>query len=326
MTAGPGAIVCRASLFPYGNNPMSPMKATLCGLCAILIWSMLIALMRSVTEAFGATLGAALVYSLGSFLLFLKLGLPAGTPSKPYLFVGGFFFVAYELLFSQSIGLAHDSRQTLEVGLVNYLWPCLIVVFSLIILKQKARLYLYPGLLLSFSGIVWCVSGGTFDLPLFMAHVSSNPVPYLLAFIAAVFWGLYCNVAKLFPQPSTLVHLFFLIIAVVLWLRWFISGESLPSVPPRAFLNVLLTAVSFASSYALWEVGIQKGNILFLATVSYFTPIFSTLFSCVWLSVLPAPSFWYGVGMVGLGSLLSWLATHDTADASPRNAQQPRDD
>ena len=130
---------------------MSSIRATLCGLCAILIWSMLIALMRSVTEVFGATLGAALVYSLGALLLFLKQGIPdLKTLSKPYLFIGGFFFVAYELLFSQSIGLAHDSQQTLEVGLVNYLWPCLIVLFSLIILKQKARFYLYPGLLFSF--------------------------------------------------------------------------------------------------------------------------------------------------------------------------------
>lgn len=289
---------------------MSSIRATLCGLCAILIWSMLIALMRSVTEVFGATLGAALVYSLGALLLFLRQGIPdLKTLSKPYLFIGGFFFVAYELLFSQSIGLAHDSQQTLEVGLVNYLWPCLIVLFSLIILKQKARFYLYPGLLFSFSGIVWCVSGGAFDLALFMEHVSSNPIPYLLAFIAAIFWGLYCNVARLFTQSSNIVHIFFLVIAIVLWLRSFVSGEPFPSVPPQAFLNVLITAICFGSSYTLWEVGIQHGNILFLATVSYFTPIFSTLFTCLWLSVLPVPSFWFGVGMVGLGSVLSWLAT-----------------
>ena len=72
---------------------MSSIRATLCGLCAILIWSMLIALMRSVTEVFGATLGAALVYSLGALLLFLKQGIPdLKTLSKPYLFIGGFFF------------------------------------------------------------------------------------------------------------------------------------------------------------------------------------------------------------------------------------------
>ena len=51
---------------------------------------MLIALMRSVTEVFGATLGAALVYSLGALLLFLKQGIPdLKTLSKPYLFIGG---------------------------------------------------------------------------------------------------------------------------------------------------------------------------------------------------------------------------------------------
>ena len=58
---------------------------------------------RSVTEALGATLGTASVYSLGALLLFLKQGIPdLKTLSKPYPFIGGFFFVAYELLFSQS--------------------------------------------------------------------------------------------------------------------------------------------------------------------------------------------------------------------------------
>ena len=85
---------------------MSSIKANLCGFCAILIWSMLIAHLekkqrnRSLRRN---SPGAASVYSLGALLLFLKQGIPdLKTLSKPYLFIGGFFFVAYELLFSQS--------------------------------------------------------------------------------------------------------------------------------------------------------------------------------------------------------------------------------
>lgn len=165
------------------------------------------------------------------------------------------------------------------------------MLFSLIILKQKARFYLYPGLLFSFSGIVWCVSGGAFDLALFMEHVSSNPIPYLLAFIAAIFLGLYCNVVRLFTQSSKIVHISFLTIATTLWIRCLIAEEPFPSVPLIEYLNVLITAICFASSYALWEEGPERkphtvrDGILFhhpsfpFCSVAYGSPYFQCLLS-----------------------------------------------
>ncbi len=46
-----------------------------------------------------------------------------------------------------------------------------------------------------------------------------------------------------------------------------------------------------------------------LATLSYFTPIFSALFSSLILGVTLSNSFWQGVVMVTVGSLLCWLVT-----------------
>lgn len=73
--------------------------------------------------------------------------------------------------------------------------------------------------------------------------------------------------------------------------------------------TLLLTGVVMGSGYALWNVAILRGNMLLLATLSYFTPVISTLFSSLILGVVLGLSFWQGVVMVTLGSLICWWVT-----------------
>ncbi|MOA50751.1 Aromatic amino acid exporter YddG [compost metagenome] len=70
-----------------------------------------------------------------------------------------------------------------------------------------------------------------------------------------------------------------------------------------------MTGGAMAAGYALWNVGILKGNLTLLATASYFTPVLSTFFAALWLSTRLTASFWQGVAMVTAGSLLCWVAT-----------------
>jgi hypothetical protein len=37
----------------------------------------------------------------------------------------------------------------------------------------------------------------------------------------------------------------------------------------------------------LWDVAMRKGNLLLVAAMSYFTPLFSTMLSCANLKVSP---------------------------------------
>ena len=58
------------------------------------------------------------------------------------------------ICFCASMYLCQDQRQTVEVGMVNYLWPSLVIIFSIIINGQKARWWIVPGLLVSMCGIM----------------------------------------------------------------------------------------------------------------------------------------------------------------------------
>lgn len=88
-------------------------------------------LVRLVSESFGATLGSALIYTVGGMLLLIVRRLkPISQVPRKYLVAGGLMFIAYEASISLSIGLATTNAQSVEVSLVNYLWPTLLVLMT----------------------------------------------------------------------------------------------------------------------------------------------------------------------------------------------------
>lgn len=64
-------------------------------------------LVRLVSESFGATLGSALIYTVGGMLLLIvRRPKPINQAPRKYLVAGGLMFIAYEASISLSIGLA----------------------------------------------------------------------------------------------------------------------------------------------------------------------------------------------------------------------------
>lgn len=290
---------------------MTPQRATLTGLLAIVLWSTSVGLIRSLTEALGPIGGAAMIYSTSTLCLLAFYGFPRiKTLPRIYLFAGGAMFVCYEIFLSLSIGLADSRMQAIEIGMINYLWPSLTILFSLFINQQKSRFLLWPGLALALGGIVWIMKGESDWTPeLLWNNVLANPLAYSLAFSAALTWALYCNITKRYGQRKSGVSLFFLITALILWTQYSFSGESAISLTLPSSLQLLFMGASTALAYSAWNAGIQHGNLTLLATASYFTPVLSTLLAALWLNITPAMSFWQGVAMVTAGSLLCWYAT-----------------
>lgn len=292
---------------------MKSSKANLYGFSAILMWSTLIALVRSVSVAFGVAGGTALIFTAGAIVLFLRQGIPRVKSMHPiYVWGCGSAFVLYELLMSQSIGLAKSSQQTLEVGMLNYLWPCAIVVISFWLNKEKLRWWVWLGIAMSLTGIFLCLtSNSDVDLGGLISNIKDSPLPYGMAFTAAILWGFYCNLSRRYGEGENAVPIFFLVIALALWARFFITGSILILPDWKAWAELAYIGVLFAISYSFWETGIQKGNMLLLAFLSYFTPVFSMLFICLWLKVVPATGFWIGVASVVAGSLVCWTASRN---------------
>ncbi|OJU54140.1 MAG: hypothetical protein BGN93_13510, partial [Acinetobacter sp. 39-4] len=205
---------------------MNAKKATLIGLVAILLWSLIVALIKDVSSHFGAVGGAALIYTLASIFLFFSVGWTSlKSFPKNYLIWGSILFVAYEICLSLSIGYSSNNRQAIEVGMVNYLWPTFTMVAAIIFNQQKANFLIIPGFIISILGICWVLGGEQgLDLSGMLHNIQNNPLSYGLAFIGTLLWAAYCTLTARIAQGTNGITLFFTLVSVVLWIKYALMG------------------------------------------------------------------------------------------------------
>lgn len=293
---------------------MNKKRATLIGLIAIVLWSTMVGLIRAVSEGLGAVGGAAMIYTLSGILLMLTVGFPdIRRFPRGYLLAGSILFVCYELCLALSLGYAGTRQQAIEVGMVNYLWPSMTILFAILFNGQKTTFWVVPGLLLAIAGVCWVLGGEQgINLHDIRQNVLSSPLSYSLAFIGAFIWAAYCTVTRKYAKGSNGITLFILLTAATLWVKFLLSDH-----PPMQFsvpvvIKLALTAIALGFGYAAWNTGILHGHVAVLAAASYFTPVLSSALAAVVLNAPLSFSFWQGAFMVCAGSLLCWWATRDT--------------
>ena len=286
-------------------------KATAAGLGALLIWSASVALMRGVSENMGLLTGPALASLIGGVLALAWTRLRGQSvramfrlPPK-YLWGCGFLFVACNVSLYLAIGACTDRPQTLVVALVNYLWPVLTVALSVPILGRRAKAWLPAACLVAVAGTAVALLGGEHLDPGFWA-TGRGLFILVMGLVAAVSWGLYSNLARLWGDPDRgAVPLFALATAAALGLLLLLRPET-PRWSVRAVLEVATLGVaSLMAAYALWDLGMRRGDHAFLGVCSYFVPVASTLVSAVYLGVRPGWHVLAGCALVTAGALLS---------------------
>lgn len=304
---------------PERGNAYSPLKGhaiahsgTVIGLLAIVLWGFMAGLVRLVSESFGATLGSALIYTVGGILLLIvRKPTPIRRAPRKYLIICGIMFVAYEASISLSIGLASTAAQSVEVSLVNYLWPTLLVLMTAAVSHKRGAVWkALPGAIVATIGVAMAVGGESLNVHEALRNISSNPLPYALAFAGAFIWAIYATVTPKMSDGYDGTTIFFCCVAVVLWLIHFTSGEGLPATAPGigGYVALAACAASIAGGYACWGYGMLHGSMETLAIGSYATPLFSTASSTVLLGVALGASFWIGVALVVGGTLVNvWL-------------------
>jgi drug/metabolite transporter (DMT)-like permease len=289
------------------------------GLAAIVLWSTTFGVARSLSERIGPLTAGACVYLLGGVLHLLWLarqGTPArlirGLPQR-YVWGCGFLFVFYTVVMYIAIGSAADRRQVLEIGLINYLWPAATIGLSLMVLHKRAGLLLVPGTVLALAGEFLAITQGEqVSWSSFRGHVQTNPTAYACALAGALSWALYSTLARRWSKPGSggAVALFLPATGLALLALRLVSTES-SAWSGRAVTEAIVLAVGTVLGYGLWDLAMRKGNLLFVAACSYFTPLLSTFFSCLYLRVTPGWRLWIGCLLLVGGSLLTWSSLSD---------------
>jgi drug/metabolite transporter (DMT)-like permease len=286
---------------------------TIFGILAILFWGTTIAFSRSLTEQLGPLTAASWIYLLSGIWGCIYLVSKPGRIKKPfqlpilYLIGCGALFVIYTVSLYLAVGLAFSREQVIEVSIINYLWPSLTLVFSLPILHKKGRITLIPGVVLAFSGFCLAtVNSGMFSWEVFKGNFQVNYLPYLLAFLAAISWGLYSNLTRRWAGHTEggAVPLFLLVTGLVLTAIRFMFPEESYWTPHVVAELLYMSIFPTFLAYFFWDKAMRRGNIILVASLSYFTPLLSMVISSLYLQVVVKANLWLACGLVIAGAII----------------------
>src|SRR6516165_9510556 len=253
---------------------MSSRTATLIGLTAILMWSLL-SVLTVATGRIPAFQLAAMTFAIGALVGFATwIGRKDATralaqpPIAWIVGVGGLF--GYHALYFLSLRFAPPAEATL----VNYLWPLLIVLFSSLLPGERLLLHHIIGAAFGLAGTVLLFAGNT-------GHFTSAEVPGLIAaFVAAFVWATYSVMSRrLKSVPTNAVAGFCLLTALLAALvHAFIETTVWPDTTTQWLAVALLGVGPVGAAFYAWDVGMKRGDIRVLGAASYATPLLSTAF------------------------------------------------
>jgi drug/metabolite transporter (DMT)-like permease len=254
---------------------MTPRTATLIGLTAILMWSLL-AVLTVATGKIPAFQLAAMTFAIGALVGSLTwIGRPEAVralgqaPLAWIVGVGGLF--GYHALYFLALRFAPPA----EAGLLNYLWPLLIVLFSSLLPGERLAPHHIIGALLGLAGTVLLFVGNG------ASGFAPGQLPGLLAaFVAAFVWATYSVMSrKLKSVPTDAVAGFCLATALLAAL---VHGLVEDTVWPDTTIQWLaISALGLGpvgAAFYAWDVGMKRGDIRVLGAASYATPLLSTSF------------------------------------------------
>jgi len=252
---------------------MTRGTSTAIGFGAVLLWASL-AVLTAASGTMPPFQLLAITFGIGGVagvLLWMVRPSAAKAVRQPWpiylLGVGGLF--GYHAAYF----IALRNAPVVEAGLINYLWPLLIVVFSALLPGERLKWQHIVGCILAFAGAVLVVTKGQ--------GFNFNPafVPgYLAALFAAVTWGAYSVASRRFAHvPSDAITGFCLVTALLAAVVHFAIE---PTVWPAnawqwaAIVGLGLGPVGLA--FYVWDIGVKHGDIQVLGAASYSAPLLST--------------------------------------------------
>jgi len=298
---------------------------TILGIFAIIFWGTTIAFSRSLTEQLGALTAASWIYLLSGIIACLYLVItPKGIYKVfqlPILYlVGcGVLFAIYAVCLYLAVGLAFNREQVIEVGIINYLWPGLTLIFSIPILHKKARISLLPGIIIAFSGFYLAtVQSGMFSWEGFRSNFQVNYFPYILAFLASISWALYSNLSRRWAShtESGAVPIFLLVTGLILTVIRFMFPEKSQWTPRVVYELLYMAIFPTFLAYIFWDNAMRKGKIILVASLSYFIPLLSIIIISLYLQVAVRANLWIACALVITGAVICKFSIYDINEKS----------
>jgi drug/metabolite transporter (DMT)-like permease len=284
---------------------MTLRSANAIGFSAILLWSLL-ALFTAASGAMPPFQLAAITFLIGGLCGSVVL-LTRGTririlrqPGRVWLLgVGGLF--GYHALYFAALRMAPPA----EAGLICYLWPLLIVLFSGLLPGERLRGMTVAGAMLGFIGVIVLVAGrGRIDVR------AEYALGYLCAGAAAFVWAAYSVLSRRFGQvPTDAVAGFCLATSLLSLVCHMLFETTLWPSHRLEWLAVLALGIGpVGAAFYAWDIGMKRGDIRLLGVASYAAPVLSTLALVLAGYAEPTMSLALACVLIVSGALLATFA------------------
>ncbi len=253
---------------------MSRTVSTLTGFAAILTWSFL-ALLSTAAGAIPPFQLAAMTFFLGGMVgatswLFRRQAVKALRQPWQVWALG----VAGLCIYHTAYFFAIQSAPPVEVSLIAYLWPLLIVVFAAFLPGERMRIHHLVGVLFGLAGAVIVITkGGSVGL-------ADGIMPgHLIALFCAFVWSIYSVLSRRFGAvPTDVVAGYCLITAAVsLGLHLGLETTVVPQTAVQWTAVIVLGAIPLGAGFYAWDWGCKHGDIMVLGALSYAAPLFSVV-------------------------------------------------
>lgn len=250
---------------------MTRSRATAIGFTAVLMWALLALftigsapvppfLLNALTFGIGGTLG--LIWTLRNGISRLR-----GISWRVYAFgIIGLF--GYHALYFTAFRIAPSA----ETGLMAYLWPLFIVLFSSFLPGERLRPIVLVGAVIAFAGAALIVLGRPAD-------GAATPLGLFLGFLCALTWAGYSTLSRrLGDVPTESVTIYCLGTALLSAVVHPLVEETVWPQDALCWLAVLALGIGpVGAAFFTWDIGMKKGDIQLLGVASYAAPLLSTL-------------------------------------------------
>ncbi|WP_424982771.1 DMT family transporter [Maritalea sp. S77] len=253
---------------------MTRNQATLIGATSILNWSFL-ALFTAASGQVPPFQLSAMAFAIGALVGMVRwVKHPQAVqqlkqPALVWLLgIGGLF--GYHFFYFTSL----RNAPPVDAGLINYLWPLLIVLFSALLPGEKLKPHHILGALLGLGGAVLIVTKGR--------GIEVDPqyaFGYAIGICGALTWSSYSVLSRRVAHvPTNAVSGFCSATAFLALICHLLWEQTVWPADLGQWLAVLALGVGpLGIAFYTWDLGMKKGDIQLLGAGAYLAPLLSTL-------------------------------------------------
>ena len=246
-------------------------RGTLCGVVAILGWSIYGVLAVSITEMPPFLASAIVLFSAagvlhlhnvawgGSVIELLRMPRSTLALGAMGLFCGNTFYL---------LALA-SGAEAIPVVIISLSWPVLMVGVVVLAGTGRPNLWDLLALALGFAG---------------MAAVSISGIGFafhpglLIAFIGGLGWAVYSGLRPLVPSgPPSSMAMFVLVAGLCTFPLHLALGDPWIAPPGEVLAAILMGAIPVGLANLLWDWGARDGDPVLLAGIAFVEPVISTI-------------------------------------------------